>query len=568
MKLNENALEVLRDRYLWAKKSGALESPEQMFKRVAFTIAGSSKSLQKKFLSALTNLEFLPNTPTLMNAGRKDGQLAACFVLPLEDDLSKIMNTLKATALIHQSGGGTGFNFSRLRSAESVIGSSRGKASGPIGFLSLFNELTQTIKQGGLRRGANMGILSVTHPDIKDFIHCKTDTSKITNFNISVSIPDKFMTAVTIGDPNARNLFKLICEAAHKTGEPGLIFIDEINRKNPTPNLGAIEATNPCGEQPLLPFEACNLGSINLNKILKTKVTQNMSSTEALSNLPLQIDWQKLSELVETGVLFLDRVIDVCHYPLPEITKICRHNRKIGLGVMGLADMFLKLKIQYDSPEALELSEKLMGFIHSESIKVSQALAKQKGAFQGFRQSLWHKKGVKPLRNATLTTIAPTGTISLIAGASAGIEPIFSYVYDRHVLDGKVLHEIHPKFKELIELRGLSDLSREQALIQAARAGSIKSIRELSLEDKKIFVTARDISAENHVRMQAAFQKYSDSAVSKTINLPASASVEDVEKAYLLAHKLKCKGITVYRDTSRPNQVLKLIDCDDCSINV
>lgn len=557
--LTENALTVLRERYLWKSPKGSVESSHHMFKRVAHHVAGSSPSLEKRFLASMEELAFLPNSPTLMNAGRKNAQLAACFVLPIPDDLGGIMDSLKWTALIHQSGGGTGFNFSNLRPARAPVASSHGVASGPLGFLSLFNELTQTIKQGGLRRGANMGVLSTSHPDIEEFINCKNDTSKITNFNISVSAPDMFFKTLRAGgewplvDPHTRKtvkkisaeqLFKDLCQSAWKTGEPGLIFIDEINRNNPTPSVGSIEATNPCGEQPLLPFEACNLGSINLNVI---------------HDPALGVHWNKLAEIVETGVLFLNRVIDTCHYPVTQIEKLCRSHRKIGLGVMGFADLLLKLRIPYDSPEALELGGAVMEFIRSQAVQVSQQLAKQEGPFEGFSKSLWKKRGVKPLRNATLTTVAPTGTISLIANASAGIEPVFSYAYERNVLDGKKLWEIHPLFEKMI---GEKHLDRSQMLKIASEEGTLKNA-PIEDEDKKIFVTARDVAPEVHVKVQAEFQKHSDSAVSKTINLPSTATVDDVERAYLLAFDLKCKGITVYRDTSRPKQVLKL-RCTDC----
>ncbi|MDZ4676158.1 MAG: adenosylcobalamin-dependent ribonucleoside-diphosphate reductase [Oligoflexia bacterium] len=559
----ENALTVLHDRYLWRKSKRNVETPEEMLKRVAKHVAGPSKQLEKRFLLALSELAFLPNSPTLMNAGKKQAQLAACFVLPLADDLTEIMNTLKSTALIHQSGGGTGFSFSSLRPEKSQVQSSNGVAAGPLGFLSLFNELTQTIKQGGLRRGANMGVLSVEHPDIEAFIHCKTDISKITNFNISVAVTNKFINAVkndsswNLIDPHTRKkvktvsaskLFQDICEAAWLTGEPGLIFIDEINKNNPTPKKGIMEATNPCGEQPLLPYEACNLGSINLNVIYQ----KNNSDS---------INWSKLSELTETGVLFLDRVIDTCTYPVPEIHDLCHANRKIGLGVMGFADLLLKLNIAYGSPESYVVGEKIMEFIRTQAVLVSQQLAKKHGAFDGFSQSLWNKRGLKPLRNATLTTIAPTGTISLLCNASAGIEPIFSYAYERHVLDKKILREVHPYAEAVLKERGLYN---ESLLKIMSQEGTFK---DASIPDdiKNIFVTTRDLTATQHVEMQARFQKHSDSGVSKTINLSNKASVQDVQVAFMLAAKLKCKGITIYRDGTRPDQVLQLKNCPDCT---
>lgn len=551
--LNQNALTVLKERYLWEN-----ESPSELFERVAQHVSQGSKSLKKRYLSLMENLEFLPNSPTLMNAGKKKGQLAACFVLPLKDDLAQIMDTLKLTALIHQSGGGTGFNFSELRAHGSVVASSHGAAAGPIGFLTLFNELTETIKQGGLRRGANMGILSASHPDIEDFISCKSDTQKIKNFNISVSASNTFMKAVKANanwkliDPksnkatrsiSAQDLFNKLCLAAWSTGEPGLIFIDQINKFNPTPALGSMVATNPCGEQPLLPFEACNLGSINLNTVFVEN--QKANNTHAKPTDDGGIDYAKLARIVETSVLFLNGVIDTCHYPSAEITKLCRANRKIGLGVMGFADLLIKLKIRYGSEESFKLANKIMGFIRSEALQTSQMLAKKSGAFDGYSKSLWKKRGIKPLRNATLTTIAPTGTISLIAGCSPGIEPVFNFISERHVLDGKILKEVHPEYAKLSD-------NLERIKIPT------------TLPD--YFVTTRDISPLEHVKMQAEFQKFSDSAVSKTINLSKNATVDDVKKAYMAAYDLKCKGITVYRDGSRPEQVMQIPEnCPDCA---
>ncbi len=559
--LTPNALTVLKQRYLWRKKKGSQESPEEMFHRVAKSVSRGSKSLEKRFFDAMSALEFLPNSPTLMNAGKKNGQLAACFVLPIPDDLSGIMDTLKATALIHQSGGGTGFSFSTLRGEKSSVNSSGGYAAGPIGFLSLFNELTQTIKQGGLRRGANMGVLQVDHADVEAFINCKSNINKITNFNISVAVTDNFMKAVrnagswnlkdprdgkTVKSVRAKEIFDSLCLAAWTTGEPGLIFIDEINRNNPTPTAGEIEATNPCGEQPLLPYEACNLGSINLNAIF------SLGSDG--------VDWNKFGHLIETGVLFLDQVIDCCHYPLAEINKLCHAHRKIGLGVMGFADLLLKLKIPYGSPESLKLADKVMRFVRDQCIQVSQKLAQVSEPFEGYSKSLWKKRGIKPLRNAALTTVAPTGTISLLANASAGIEPVFSYAYQRHVLDGEVLWEIHPQFKTLMERHNL----RYTDLETCAKEGTLVNL-PLPDEIKSIFLTTGDLSFENHVKIQAAFQKHSDSGVSKTINLRQCSSVEEVKKAFQLAYELRCKGITVYRDGSRPNQVLQLDSCPDCA---
>lgn len=548
--LSENALITLSSRYLWRKKSGRLESPEEMFSRVAKHVSKGNKTLQRKFFEMMSDLDFLPNSPTLMNAGKKDGQLAACFVLPLEDDLAEIMTTLKNTALIHQSGGGTGFNFSKLRSHTSEVHSSHGKAAGPIGFLSLFNELTQTIKQGGLRRGANMGVLSVDHPDIEEFINIKSDLSRITNFNLSVSVTDKFMKAVKANLPwktklSARELFDKISQAAWISGEPGLIFIDEVNRHNPTPWLGRIEATNPCGEQPLLPYEACNLGSLNLNNFF-----QKDSG----------INFEKLAARIETAVIFLDQVIDTCHYPIAEIQELCAKNRKIGLGIMGFADLLLKMGIPYGSPESEDVGHKVMEFVRTQAIQTSQRLGKSKGSFEGFSKSFWKRKGLKHLRNATLTTIAPTGTISLLANASPGIEPVFSFAYQRNVLDGKQLLEIHPEFSARIK-----DLPNKEVILN--HMSQMGTLQGLDVPDslKKVFKTARDLDFKQHIQMQSVFQKHSDSAVSKTINFPSSATVEEVKSAFLMAHESKLKGITVYRDNSRPLQAMQLLDCPDCS---
>jgi len=566
----KNALEVLSKRYLHHGKTRQ-ETPDEMLRRVAKAVGRGQMTLEKRFLASLQALEFLPNSPTLMNAGLKNGQLAACFVLPVPDDLVGIMDALKYTALIHQSGGGTGFSFSQLRPTNAPVKSSHGVAAGPLGFLHLFNELTQVIKQGGLRRGANMGVLAIDHPDIEEFIKIKQDSSKITNFNLSVAVTDKFMDAVKknsdweLKDPHsrktvrkiqARTLFNLICESAWKTGEPGLIFIDEVNRYNPTPKIGRIEATNPCGEQPLLPYEACNLGSINLNALFAgtTHSEDNRSWKEKIS-------WAKLEDLAETGVLFLDSTIDVCHYPIPEITEMCRAHRKIGLGVMGFADLLLKLGIRYGSEESFQVANEVMERIRLTALDVSQTLARKKGPFKGYAQSLWKKKGVKPLRNATLTTVAPTGTISLLANASAGIEPIFSYAYERNVLDGAKLWEVHPALSELIQKH---DLDLNAVVQHAGLKGTLKGL-DLPREVLDVFVTVRDLTTDEHVKMQSVFQKHSDSAVSKTINLSFSAEVSDVVRAYEMAHELGCKGITVYRDRSRPDQVLQLKDCEDCS---
>ncbi len=561
VELTKNALKVLEKRYLRKDKNGnVIETPEQMFRRVASNIAkadekygGDVKKTEKEFYDMMVNLYFLPNSPTLMNAGTSIQQLSACFVLPVEDSMDKIFETLKHTALIHQSGGGTGFSFSRIRPKGDIVRSTGGIASGPISFMKVFNSATDVIKQGGRRRGANMGILHVTHPDIMEFITCKEDPKELTNFNISVAVTDEFMEKVRKGEDyelinprtgkavkklNAAEVFNKIVEEAWKSGEPGLIFIDEINRHNPTPHIGQIEATNPCGEQPLLPYESCNLGSINLSKFVKNG----------------DIDWKKLKEITWKAVHFLDNVIDMNKYPIPQIKKMTLANRKIGLGVMGFADLLIQLNIPYDSNEALEIAEKIMSFIQKEARQASVELGKERGSFPNFKGSVYDGK-YEAMRNATVTTIAPTGSISIIAGCSSGIEPLFAIAFVRNVLDEEDrLYEINPYFEKIAKEMGF--YSQELMKKIADNNGSVQGIDEVPIEVQKLFVTALDISPEWHVRMQAAFQKYVDNATSKTINLPEDATVEDVRKAYMLAYELKCKGITVYRYGSRPQQVI------------
>ena len=561
VELTKNALKVLEKRYLRKDKNGnVIETPEQMFRRVASNIAkadekygGDVKKTEKEFYDMMVNLYFLPNSPTLMNAGTSIQQLSACFVLPVEDSMDKIFETLKHTALIHQSGGGTGFSFSRIRPNGDIVRSTGGIASGPISFMKVFNSATDVIKQGGRRRGANMGILHVTHPDIMEFITCKEDPKELTNFNISVAVTDEFMEKVRKGEDyelinprtgkavkklNAAEVFNKIVEEAWKSGEPGLIFIDEINRHNPTPHIGQIEATNPCGEQPLLPYESCNLGSINLSKFVKNG----------------DIDWKKLKEITWKAVHFLDNVIDMNKYPIPQIKKMTLANRKIGLGVMGFADLLIQLNIPYDSNEALEIAEKIMSFIQKEARQASVELGKERGSFPNFKGSVYDGK-YEAMRNATVTTIAPTGSISIIAGCSSGIEPLFAIAFVRNVLDEEDrLYEINPYFEKIAKEMGF--YSQELMKKIADNNGSVQGIDEVPIEVQKLFVTALDISPEWHVRMQAAFQKYVDNATSKTINLPEDATVEDVRKAYMLAYELKCKGITVYIYGSRPQQVI------------
>jgi ribonucleoside-diphosphate reductase alpha chain len=513
----------------------------------------------------MSNLEFLPNTPTLMNAGTKLGQLSACFVIPVKDSIEGIFDAAKWTAIIHQSGGGTGFSFSGLRPSGDVVKSTGGVASGPITFMTIFDQTTAVIKQGGKRRGANMGILRVDHPNILEFVTCKEKLDFLTNFNISVAVTDKFMRAVEKNETyplinprnkkivkklKARKVFELIVRNAWKTGDPGIIFIDEINRKNPTPKVGRIEATNPCGEQPLLPWESCNLGSINLSKVIRENT----------------INWKKLKELIHLGVRFLDDVIDANKYPSPQIEKITHANRKIGLGVMGFADALIKMGISYNSKRALKIAEKIIKFMQREGHIASQQLARERGDFPNFKESIWKtREKYKHMRNASVITVAPTGTISIIAGCSSGIEPLFAVSFVRNVMKGTRLLETNKLFEEMARKRKFHS---KKLFMQIAKLGSVQKISKIPKDVKKLFVTALDISPPWHVRMQAAFQKYTDNAISKTINLPENASPNDVRKAFWLAYKLKCKGITIYRYGSKPNQVLTFGDEDASKKNV
>ncbi len=564
--LSPNAKTVLERRYLKKAMDGTIqETPAQMFHRVARHIAKAEKKYDKNadltklaetFYALMTDFRFLPNSPTLMNAGRRLGQLAACFVLPIEDSMEGIFDALKNAAIIHKSGGGTGFSFSRLRPKYSTVGTTGGIASGPISFMKIFNTATEQVKQGGTRRGANMAILRIDHPDIIEFIHCKATNTELNNFNISVGVTETFMEAVKndadydLLDPrdgkpmqtlNARNVYDQLVSQAWKNGDPGIVFLDRMNRDNPTPELGEIESTNPCGEQPLLPMEACNLGSINLAKFVITKKDT------------LRIDYATLKETIWTAVHFLDNTIDMSRYPLAAIDRMVEGNRKIGLGIMGFADLLFQLGVPYNSDEALAIAEEVMGFVQRESHQASLALAKQRGAFPNYEKSRHHGDSQKAFRNATTTTIAPTGTLSIISGCSSGIEPLFALSFVRTVMDNDKLVEVNPHFEAVAKKRGFYSQSLMETV---ARTGSIAHLEDIPEDVRRVFVTAHDISPEWHLRMQAAFQKHTDNAVSKTVNLAREATVADVRHIYDLAWKLGCKGVTIYRDGSKENQVL------------
>jgi len=571
LKLPLNAILVLERRYLRKDEKGrAVESTSQMFSRVAKSLAevekqyGKSKAevsrYQNEFYRLMTSLEFLPNSPTLMNAGTMFRQLSACFVLPVDDSIEGIFDTLKAAAIIHKTGGGTGFSFSRLRPRGDVVRTTGGIASGAISFAKIYDVATEVMKQGGRRRGANMGILRVDHPEIMDFIVAKEKEGVLRNFNISVAITNKFMEAVekdgdfelinprngeVVKTLKARAIWNLIVMMAWKNGEPGVVFLDAINRHNPTPHMGQIESTNPCGEQPLLPYESCNLGSIDVSKF----VTDDG-----------KMEWDRLRKTVRLAVRFLDNVVDANVYTLSEIKKITKGNRKIGLGAMGFADMLIKMGIKYDTEEGLRTAEKLMKFINDEGKKMSVELGEERGSFPNFKGSIWAGK-FETMRNATVTTIAPTGTISIIAGCSQGIEPLFAIAYVREVAEslGRSLVEVNSLFENMALKEGFYS---EELIKKISKRTSVQDVEEIPEHVRKLFVTAHDISAEWHVRMQAAFQKYTDNAVSKTINFPNWATPSDIEKAYLLAYKLGCKGITVYRHGSREAEVLRPIESE------
>jgi ribonucleoside-diphosphate reductase alpha chain len=577
MNIQPNGLEVLKRRYLIRNGDGELtETVEGLFWRVADAVAAADRRFDKKadvkataarFYEMMTELEFLPNSPTLMNAGRELGQLSACFVLPIGDSMEEIFESVKQAALIHKSGGGTGFSFSRIRPSGAQVRSTGGVASGPVSFMRVFNMATEAVKQGGTRRGANMGILRVDHPDILAFIDCKKDNADITNFNISVGITEEFMQAVESNssypliDPrtreetgrlDAREVFDLIVEGAWRNGEPGIIFLDRLNRDNVVPSQGEIESTNPCGEQPLLPYESCNLGSINLVRMLKEDEDR------------VSVDFGKLRRCVIDAVHFLDNVIEINRYPLKQIEKTTLLTRKIGLGVMGWADMLLMLGIPYNSEEAVTLAERVMGFVSDSARAASAELAKTRGAFPLFSESLL--AGAEPQRNATVTTIAPTGTLSIIAGCSSGVEPVFAYAYVRNVMDKTHMLEVSSVLKKTLTERRLYS---DELMTRVAAEGTLADIEQLPEDMRRLFVCSHDITPEYHVRMQAAFQRHTDNAVSKTVNFSHDATPADVRRVFELAYRLDCKGVTIYRDGSRDEQVLNIgaVNKQDMPVN-
>ncbi len=567
--ISQNAKTVLERRYL--KKGGdgvVAETPRAMLRRVSENIAQAELEYNEKadistvadeFYYLMSNLYFLPNSPTLMNAGRSLQQLSACFVLPVEDSMEGIFETIKNGALIHKSGGGTGYSFSRLRPKNDTVCSTQGVSSGPISFMKAFDAATETVKQGGTRRGANMALLSIDHPDILDFISCKADNNELNNFNISVGITEDFMESVESGSEynlinprdgevhstlNAADVFNTIVELSWKNGEPGIVFLDRMNADNPTPEIGAIESTNPCGEQPLLPYEACNLGSINLARMVKEE------------HGVMQIDYDLLGCVVDTSVRFLDNVVEMSKFPLPQIAEMVSNNRKIGLGVMGFADMLIMLGIPYNSDEGIEIGKVVMRFIQDRADAASRKLVEERGAFPNVDKSIYNDA---PIRNATRTTIAPTGTLSIIANCSSGVEPLFALSFTKHVMDDDKLVEVNPLFEKKAKEMGFYS---PELMEQIAKSGSIHKIHEIPESVRKVFVTSHDISPEWHIKMQAAFQEFTDNAVSKTVNFSNSATEDDIRQVYLLAYKLKCKGVTVYRDGSRDLQVLNVAESE------
>jgi len=575
MVLSQNALTVLKSRYLKKDESGKIvETPEDLFRRVSNFIAQADKNygvknsgikdLEERFFNLLSSLKFLPNTPTLINAKRKLGQLSACFVLPVDDSMESIFDAVKATALIHKSGGGTGFSFSRLRPKNDRVFSTMGVASGPVSFMKVFDCTTEAVKQGGVRRGANMGILRVDHPDILEFIHCKESEGQISNFNISIAVTDKFLEALengteyelinprnnrSVGTLDAKIVWDEIAKGAWKNGEPGIVFIDRINRTHTLDKeVGEIEATNPCGEQPLLAYESCNLGSINLGKFIKDN----------------SIDYDDLKSVVNLSVHFLDNVIDMNKFPVKEIEENTKANRKIGLGVMGFADMLIDLGIPYDSQKAVDTAREVMGFIEKTARNKSSELAKSRGNFPNYENSVFVKENL-PMRNATVTTIAPTGSISMIADASSGVEPIFSLAYYKQVLDGKKLPYTYDRLLNILKNKKIYTDSLIEKIID--NRGSLRGINEIPKDIMDVFVTSMDISYQAHIDIQAAFQEFTDNAVSKTINMPNSATIENVKDAYEYAYRKNLKGITVYRDGSRQVQVLVTAKKDETASN-
>ena len=568
LKLTENARKVLKARYLRRDRKGrVMETPEELFRTVSRGVAYAEHVLnrgrqashwEEKYHNLLTSLDFLPNTPTLMNAGKPIGQLSACFVLPVEDSMERIFEAVKQMALVQSTGGGTGFSFSRLRPKGEMVSTTTGEASGPVSFMKIFDCATENIKQGGKRRGANMGILRVDHPDILEFVTSKRDGVSLRNFNLSVGVTDAFMEACreetdyelinpvqgrSAGRISASQVFHEIVESAWETGDPGLIFLDTINRSNPTPHIGVIEATNPCGEIPLLPYESCNLGSINLAHMLHREGVEP------------EIDWEKLRQVTREGVRFLDDVIEVGRYPVPEIERMTRGNRKIGLGVMGFAEMLIRLRIPYDSDEAVSMAGRIMKFISQEADQTSEELAAERGAFPNWKGSIYESRGIR-MRNATRLAIAPTGTIGIIAGTSAGIEPLFALAYKRsHVLNGQTLFEMNPVFMEYLDRYGIEARRITEEVLAKGRLKDVEGVPE---ELKRLFVTALEIPPERHLQIQVAFQRYVDNSVSKTINLPHEATIQDIARIYFRAWELGLKGITIYRYGSKSAQVLEL----------
>ncbi|MDD1767818.1 MAG: adenosylcobalamin-dependent ribonucleoside-diphosphate reductase [Methanomassiliicoccales archaeon] len=572
--ISHNALQILRKRYLRKDEKGnVIETPDEMFKRVADSVASvnaryqDGRSVEREsaeFYGMMRRLEFLPNSPAIMNAGTEIQQLAACFVIPVEDSIESIYDAVKFAAIIHQSGGGTGFSFSKLRPEGDIVKSTGGVASGPVSFMRVFDAATEAIKQGGRRRGASMGVLRVDHPDVQKFIHSKEDLSSLSNFNISVSVTDDFMERAqrglgydltnprsreAVGRLNAAEVLDDICGMAWKTGDPGLIFIDAVNRANPTPFLGEVETTNPCGEVPLLPYEACNLGSINLSRIT------------VRTNGGYDLDWERLKELVDGGIRFLDNVIDASKYPLPQTTDIVRKNRKIGLGLMGFADALIKLGIQYGSDESLEFAERVMTYVKQEADRTTARIGRERGDFPNIAKSI-HKS---PRRNATVLSIAPTGTISMIADCSSGIEPLYAISYAKHVLEGEHLLEVNQEFVRIAKERGFYS---DELIDSFSGLHSIQNVESIPKDVRDLFLTAHDVPPDRQVKIQAVFQRHVDNAVSKTMNLPDTSTPDDVKSIYVEAYRLGCKGITIYREGSKRGQVLTTIEdqttCPEC----